>query len=368
MVTWAHARLLAAVGFLLLALLPWSVQAGTADAPEITDDADDHVLGPLPIGMSTQFRTADILSGWIVEEADNLLFNIEIQGTGASGTAGPYSWDFHATANGADVVMGATSTADQPTPTGVATAAALEAGVVTLTVPRSAFGGATQLTALFIASSGGTPPQMQPDVVIGDTAPDGGADGGISYTVTGGSSGTPGDADGDGLNDTWEVDQFGSVTLHNGTGDPDADGLNNSAEFTAGTNATRPDTDGDFVSDGEDPFPLDPTRPVDFDGDGLNDTWEREHFTSIDAQNGTGDPDGDGLSNAAEQARGTDPNQADTDQDGFADAVDRDPLDPSVGGASEAASSRQAEPELYAGAFMFALAATFILLGLAKGI
>lgn len=45
---------------------------------------------------------------------------------------------------------------------------------------------------------------------------------------------------------------------------------------------------------------------ADADGDGLPDAWELEHFGDL-AFNGTDDPDGDGVDNATEFARGTDP-------------------------------------------------------------
>lgn len=48
---------------------------------------------------------------------------------------------------------------------------------------------------------------------------------------------------------------------------------------------------------------------ADIDGDGLNDPWERDHFGNLSALAGD-DPDGDGYSNAAEMAAGTDPNDA----------------------------------------------------------
>ncbi len=76
----------------------------------------------------------------------------------------------------------------------------------------------------------------------------------------------------------------------------------------------------------------------DVDGDGLPDAWELTHFDSIEAQDGAGDPDGDGLNNTGEFAKGTDPNVADTDGDGANDADDPFPLDPTRGGPGSTAS------------------------------
>jgi hypothetical protein len=62
----------------------------------------------------------------------------------------------------------------------------------------------------------------------------------------------PSDSDSDGIPDDWEV-QFGldPATPNDALSDPDADGLNNLGEFLAGTDITRPDTDADGASDGE---------------------------------------------------------------------------------------------------------------------
>lgn len=50
-----------------------------------------------------------------------------------------------------------------------------------------------------------------------------------------------------------------------------------------------------------------PAVNPDSDNDGLTDTWEIQYFGNIAAQNGTGDPDGDGQTNAEEQLFGTSP-------------------------------------------------------------
>jgi hypothetical protein len=46
---------------------------------------------------------------------------------------------------------------------------------------------------------------------------------------------------------------------------------------------------------------------ADADGDGLPDSWEIAHFGNTTSQNGSGDPDHDGATNAEEFAAGTDP-------------------------------------------------------------
>jgi hypothetical protein len=57
----------------------------------------------------------------------------------------------------------------------------------------------------------------------------------------------------------------------------------------------------------------------DFDGDGLPDGWEIANFGNITATDGSGDADGDGLTDWEEYQQGTDPNNHDTDGDGFDD-------------------------------------------------
>jgi hypothetical protein len=113
---------------------------------------------------------------------------------------------------------------------------------------------------------------------------------------------TPGDADGDSLDDVWESLNFGNTSAQDGAGDPDGDGYNNEAEETATSNPNN------ILS-----------TPIDLDADGLLDTWEVTNFGAITAQNGSGDPDRDLVSNALEFAASTNPNDntswpdADTD-------------------------------------------------------
>jgi hypothetical protein len=355
-----------------LALAAWTpaVHAGTADAPEITDAAGDQELIVVPVDPAG-FASADVVAGWIEEDAANLYLNIQVSGTGASGTAGAYTWTFHL----GDLEATGTTTADQPTPGGIATAASNDAGHIILTVPRDAIAGAASFTGIFIESSGGTPAPNP--LAIADTAPDDGADAGIGYTVTGGAggggsvgNGTAGDSDGDGLNDTKETQHFGNLTKENGTGDPDADTLNNTAEFAKGTDPTKADTDGDGLKDAEDAFPLDPRRPnsgdpggntTDSDRDGLPDGYERETFGNLTAR-GSDDSDSDGLNTTEERAEGTSPLKADTDGDGVQDGDDAYPLD----SARSADDESDLEPELYVGAPMFAAIATLCLLALAR--
>jgi hypothetical protein len=72
--------------------------------------------------------------------------------------------------------------------------------------------------------------------------------------------------------------------------------------------------------------PLVFTTMDDLDSDGLSDEWELHYFENL-AQNGLGNPDGDGANNSVEQDLGTNPtlfdvSWSDTDNDGWDDAVE----------------------------------------------
>ena len=80
------------------------------------------------------------------------------------------------------------------------------------------------------------------------------------------------------------------------------------------------DTDGDGLGDADEAARgTDPGRP-DTDGDGLPDSFEVRHgLDPLDSRDRLADPDGDGRTNVEEQMAGTDPRQADSDGDGLSD-------------------------------------------------
>ncbi len=104
---------------------------------------------------------------------------------------------------------------------------------------------------------------------------------------------TPSDFDGDGICDDMDPDKDGDGVINdedafpddpnedtdsdgdgignNADADDDGDGLSDLAEFAAGTNPLKRDTDDDGWADGFDEFPLDPNEWADSDGDGVGD-------------------------------------------------------------------------------------------------
>ena len=125
------------------------------------------------------------------------------------------------------------------------------------------------------------------------------------------------DDDGDGLSDPWEEKYFGSITVYGGSDDPDHDNLANSNEIEWATSPINPDTDGDGLKDGDE-------------------VWT--HNSNPHRR----DSDWDGLDDGEEVVLGLDgyitrPDLADTDSDGTEDGrepdLNRDPTDPSDGGA-----------------------------------
>ena len=115
------------------------------------------------------------------------------------------------------------------------------------------------------------------------------------------------DADGDGMDDLWEVANFGNLSQP-ATGDFDSDGLNNVGEFSAGTDPKDADTDNDGLNDGPEVLThLTNPRNADTDGDGLSDQYEV--VTSVTNPRVT-DTDGDGYTDSSEVTYSTNPNNA----------------------------------------------------------
>jgi len=142
------------------------------------------------------------------------------------------------------------------------------------------------------------------------------------------------DADHDGLDDAWEIQNGLNPALNDRAGDADADGLSNVQEFLRGTRANLADTDGDGMADGwEVQYGFNPrtaaaagldtdgdgltdreefiarTNPrlPDTDGDGLPDDWEVRHGLNALGNDAAADPDGDGVSNLQEFLLGRNP-------------------------------------------------------------
>ena len=135
----------------------------------------------------------------------------------------------------------------------------------------------------------------------------------------------PKDSDSDGLWDGAEVNTHGTNPLK---ADTDGDGLDDEEEVTLGadgyiTNPLAADSDNDGLTDSQEMAATTNPNNPDTDGDSLPDGWEVKYglnpLSGAGADGATGDPDTDGLTNAQELARGTDPRNDDTDGDGLPD-------------------------------------------------
>lgn len=158
------------------------------------------------------------------------------------------------------------------------------------------------------------------------------------------------DSDDDGVNDSEEVNTYGSDPLNL---DSDGDQLYDGGELVRGTDILETDSDGDGLTDGEEEYTIgtDPADP-DTDGDEVDDGQEVSDGTDpLDAEDpaaaepesdptdededgGSGariDTDGDGLTDSEEEEFGTDPLDGDSDDDTVNDsnevAAGTDPLD-----------------------------------------
>ncbi|GAB2516024.1 hypothetical protein [Microbulbifer agarilyticus] len=105
------------------------------------------------------------------------------------------------------------------------------------------------------------------------------------------------DGDGDGLPTYWElIHGLHPENPSDAADDDDFDNLTSLQEFLAGSDPSNPDSDGDFIVDGEDVAPMDNRYAHDLDSDGLPDAWEARYgldpvdpLDAIDPH--VGDPD-----------------------------------------------------------------------------
>ena len=179
--------------------------------------------------------------------------------------------------------------------------------------------------------------ELGTDPLDADTDDDGLSDGdevGEDATYDEGEETDPlnADTDGDGVLDGTEL---GVVE---GVADPDGDGPMEGTDMAVFTRDANPTTTTD---------PLDPDSDDDGTDDGVEDpnsngTVDAGESSATDPCTptvdhilcSTGDTDGDGIANAEEEELGTDPLDADTDDDGLTDGIEvngetgTDPLDP----------------------------------------
>jgi len=133
------------------------------------------------------------------------------------------------------------------------------------------------------------------------------------------------DANGNGMSDDWETQQFGNTT-NTAAADNDGDGLVNLQEYNNSFCPTNPTTYYDSLNDKwkaaygvTQPHPFAGLRGgIDTDQDGLPDSWETSWWGNL-SQGTTNDYEGDQVSNWGEYLIGSNPTNADTDADVLTD-------------------------------------------------
>jgi len=179
------------------------------------------------------------------------------------------------------------------------------------------------------------------DPTNNDTDSDGVIDGEEVFTY--GTSPVDKDSEDDGMDDGYEILYNLNPLINDSYGDIDSDGLLNIEEFTYNSNSSNVDTDNDTILDGEEVhtygtlptsddtdgdtlkdneeiniYGTDPTKN-DTDSDIMWDGWEIQYGLNPLINDGGGDLDSDGLSNADEFLYSTEPNNTDTDSDKLLD-------------------------------------------------
>lgn len=290
--SFAVAALLVA-GLLLIA----PGHAGSAEDPEVTDGNDDVTVGGAPACAPGNACTSpggfvNLLSAWVAKETSETI-TFQIDSADNANAYGPADYVFHFSLDGTDyqagLAAGQSSTSlgdDAEDPIGVASRAGWEDTLITIHVPREAIGSpaaGTVMTNLYVTSE--LDMLGQGAIIFEDRAPD--ADFGRDYVLTKGSA-----------------------------GGADSEPADDPAEDPAPVPEPEDNTTQEFNDD---------------DADGLEDSWEQEHFEG-NTSGPSDDPDLDNCDNACEQAAGTDPNNWDTDGDGVQDgdevAAGSDPNDP----------------------------------------
>lgn len=149
------------------------------------------------------------------------------------------------------------------------------------------------------------------------------------------------DTDNDGYTDGYEIEN--GLDPHDnsdGIKDSDGDGLSDQEEEELGTDPNNPDTDGDGVNDGVDAFPLDARESkdedgngigdnyqVDYDYDGMPNTFELEYGLDAYSDDTALDLDNDGMTNWQEYVHQFEPNNPadaseDADNDSFSNLAE----------------------------------------------
>lgn len=270
--------LLSLVFALLATALMEPASAGTADAPEVQDPANDIIrsgVGPLvgtPAQAARAWTEIDIIKAFFTINGTNLTTTLTM--VGAPAATATYAASFNVTPAGGNTTRYELRKASATVTPSNATAT-ISGNNVTFNIPLTALNVSgiasfNNLTITTTATNTGTLPDplTQDDQTGSDIA-------GPGLAFSNGPPPTPGDADNDGLNDTCEMRWFNSTAAqNNSSSDQDNDTLTLGQECALGTDPTKADSDGDGTPDGTDPFPTDATQG------GTNSTGNNTNTTS----------------------------------------------------------------------------------------